>query len=119
VIESLSLNNLMQMFVTGPLSVFTKADILDIMSLLLTIVIWGLAIGIMIHYGGDWNSFIWYIVNEIIVGIGLIFFIVPGVILWIIWAKRAGITTAALGILGVIGAAIGSSFGYESDGLLA
>ena len=96
-----------------------KLDALDAMSTLFVLAIWGLAIFIMIHYNGDWHSFIWYLVNIFIVFIGLLFFIVPGLILWIIWAKRAGIMVAVLAIFGVLGAAVGSSFGYESEGFLS
>jgi hypothetical protein len=96
-----------------------KLDVFDAISLFLLLLVWGLAIFIMIHYDGDWNSFIWYLVNTFVVGLGLVFFIVPGLILWLIWGWRAGWITAALGLfLGIIGWAIGSSFGYESEGLL-
>ncbi|GEM_PF-1915603 len=100
--------------------IFAKFDLFDVMSLFMALLVWGIAIFIMIHYDGDWNSFIWYIINEIIVGIGFLLFIIPGIVLLVIWAKRAGIAVALLGtFLGVIGAAIGSSFGYESEGFLS
>ncbi|MFA4640906.1 hypothetical protein [Pyrococcus kukulkanii] len=99
--------------------IFAKMNILDVIGLFLTLLIWGLAIFIMIHYNGDWNSFIWYLINIVVIGIGLMFFVIPGLILWAIWAKRAGLPVALLGgFLGVLGAAIGSSFGYESHGFL-
>ena len=100
--------------------IFAKFDIFDLFGLFMTLLVWGIAVFIMIHYDGDWNSFIWYIINQIVVGIGFLFFIIPGIILLILWAKRAGIVVALLGaFLGVIGAAVGSSFGYESEGFLS
>ena len=98
--------------------IFHKMDIVDAISGLLTVLVWALAIFIMIRYNGDWSSFGWYMVNTFIVALGLVFFIIPGIILWTIWGWRSGWVTAILGLLGVLGAAIGSSFGYESEGFL-
>nr|ACV03431.1 hypothetical membrane protein [Thermococcus sp. AMT11] len=98
--------------------IFHKLDIFDAISGFLTILVWALAIFIMVRYNGDWSSFGWYLVNFFVIGLGLIFFIIPGVILWIIWGWRSGWVPAILGLFGVLGAAVGSSFGYESEGLL-
>jgi len=73
---------------------------------------------VMAKYDGDWSSFFWYLVNWIIIGIGFAFFVIPGVLLWFYYAKRAGWIQAGLIFGGAFGWAVGSSFGYESDGLL-
>ncbi|WP_054840125.1 hypothetical protein [Thermococcus sp. JCM 11816] len=70
--------------------VFAKFGILDIIGLFLTLLVWGLAIFIMIHYNGDWHSFMWYLINTLVVGIGLAFFIIPGLVLWLIWDGDQG-----------------------------
>lgn len=110
--------SIVENFLKGGLAGYLTQD-LATLSLLLTIILFGLAIFIMVHYDGDWNSFIWYTINAVVLSLGFAFFIIPGIILLIYWAKRAGIVVAILGLFWPIGAAIGSSFGYESDGILS
>ena len=89
---------------------------------------------IIIKYDADLHSVFWYWINSNIVfwGINTLFslpaivgiflwplFLALTIILFIIWARRAGIMVPLLGALGLIGWAYGSAFGYESDGFLS
>jgi len=100
----------------------TAQGILDI-ALLMTfylLVILAVPIGIMIYYDGDWSSFLWYTINTIIMSIGFVLFVIPGIIIFILWARRAGVIVPILALTWPLGPAVGSSMmNYESEGFLS
>ena len=87
------------------------------------LIILAVPIAIMIHYDGDWSSFLWYTINTIIMSIGFALFIIPGIIIFIIWAKRAGIIVPLLALTWPLGPAAASSalmgYSFESEGFLS
>lgn len=84
------------------------------------LIILAVPISIMIYYDGDWSSFLWYTINTIIMSIGFVLFLIPGIIIFIIWAKRAGIIVPLLALTWPLGPAVASSMmNYESEGFLS
>ena len=73
---------------------------------------WALAIAIMLYLGGDWKDFLMYLLWAIAIGIGLAFFIVPGLIILGILLWQHGLINIVAILLGPVGWAIGSTQGW-------
>lgn len=73
---------------------------------------WAFAIALMIILHGDWRDFLTYLLWSIAIGIGLAFFIVPGLIILAIFLWRYGPINIIAILLGPVGWAIGSSQGW-------
>lgn len=70
---------------------------------------WLTAIGIMLYFNGDWKDFLMYFLWAIAIGIGLVFFIIPGMIILAIFLWQHGLINIVAILLGPVGWAIGST----------
>lgn len=97
-----------KMLLTSPLFGALSGDLLLIVSLLW----WALAIAIMLYFGGDWKDFLMYFLWSVAIGIGLVFLIVPGLIILAIFLWRHGLINLVAILLGPVGWAIGATQGW-------
>ncbi len=97
-----------EMLLTSPLFSALSGEIFLIASLLW----WVLAIAIMIYFDGDWKDFLMYFLWAIAIGIGLAFFIIPGLIILAIFLWQHGLINIIAILLGPVGWAIGSTQGW-------
>lgn len=68
--------------------------------------VWFASIAIVLLYDGEWKVYFEHLLWQVIIGLGLIAFVVPGLIFWALLAYRRGTISALLVVMGPIGSSI-------------